>query len=85
MLRIKEAVLRKRLSDLFCVVVRENSSFEIVDDTLRQEQRCSTELDYIEQTSWLDWVYQLDLGRNLGKTCLSGVLKTPEDNCIIAA
>lgn len=34
--------------------------FSNLDDTLRQEQRCSTELDYIEQTSWLLFLKYLD-------------------------
>jgi len=29
------------------------SAFNTLDDILRNEDGCSTELDYIEQTSWL--------------------------------
>jgi type I restriction enzyme M protein len=70
-------------------------AFKNIDDVLRKEAGCTTELDYTEQTSWLlflkyldaleqdkalvlffekgaptrkVWYYQLDPGRNLGKT-----------------
>jgi len=54
-------------------------AFRNIDDVLRKEAGCTTELDYTEQSSWLlcfekgaptrkVWFYQLDPGRNLGKT-----------------
>ena len=54
-------------------------AFKNIDDILWKEAGCTTELEYTEQTSWLlffekgaptrkIWYYQLDPGRNLGKT-----------------
>ena len=36
------------------------STFNAIDDILRNEAGCSTELDYIEQTSWLLFLKYLD-------------------------
>ncbi|MCU1283924.1 MAG: methylase [Acidobacteriales bacterium] len=35
-------------------------AFKNIDDTLRKDAGCSTELDYIEQTSWLLFLKYLD-------------------------
>jgi type I restriction enzyme M protein len=35
-------------------------AFKNIDDVLRQEAGCTTELDYIEQTSWLLFLKYLD-------------------------
>lgn len=54
-------------------------AFKNIDDTLWKDAGVSSELDYIEQTSWAlffekgtstknVWYYQLNLQRNLGKT-----------------
>lgn len=59
--------------------------FKNVDDVLWKDAGCGSELDYVEQTSWIlflkyiddlekgvptqkVWYYQLNPGRNLGKT-----------------
>ena len=34
--------------------------FKNIDDVLRQEAGCSTELDYTEQTSWMLFLKYLD-------------------------
>jgi type I restriction enzyme M protein len=34
--------------------------FRSIDDVLRKETGCTTELDYIEQTSWLLFLKYLD-------------------------
>ncbi len=36
------------------------STFNAIDNILRNEAGCSTELDYIEQTSWLLFLKYLD-------------------------
>lgn len=36
------------------------STFNAIDNILRQEAGCSNELDYIEQTSWLLFLKYLD-------------------------
>ena len=36
------------------------STFNAIDNTLRQEAGCRNELDYIEQTSWLLFLKYLD-------------------------
>jgi type I restriction enzyme M protein len=35
-------------------------AFRNIDDVLRKEAGCTTELDYIEQTSWLLFLKYLD-------------------------
>lgn len=35
-------------------------AFKNIDDVLRKEAGCTTELDYIEQTSWLLFLKYLD-------------------------
>ncbi|MCA6080372.1 MAG: type I restriction-modification system subunit M N-terminal domain-containing protein [Endomicrobium sp.] len=46
--------------------------FKNIDDILRKDAGCSSELDYIEQTSWILFLKYLDdLGRTKAK---SGVL-----------
>jgi type I restriction enzyme M protein len=38
------------------------TTFRNLDDTLRNDAGCNSELDYIEQTSWvLLWLYELVL------------------------
>ncbi len=36
------------------------ATFKNLDDTLRKDAGCSTELDYIEQTSWVLFLKYLD-------------------------
>lgn len=36
------------------------AAFKNIDDTLRQDAGCSTEIDYIEQTSWILFLKYLD-------------------------
>ena len=50
------------------------STFNAIDNILRNEAGCSTELDYIEQTSWLLFLKYLDdLERErVDKAMLSG-------------
>ena len=50
------------------------TAFKNIDDSLRKESGCATELDYIEQTSWLLFLkyineYEIDLEK---KAKLSG-------------
>lgn len=35
-------------------------TFKNIDDVLRKEAGCTTELDYVEQTSWLLFLKYLD-------------------------
>ena len=35
-------------------------AFKCIDDVLRQEAGCTTELDYTEQTSWMLFLKYLD-------------------------
>ncbi len=55
------------------------TAFKKIDDSLRKESGCATELDYIEQTSWLLFLkyindYEIDLEK---KAKLSGNEYTP--------
>ena len=36
------------------------AAFKNIDDTLRKDAGCSSELDYIEQTSWVLFLKYLD-------------------------
>ena len=37
-----------------------SAAFKSIDNTLRTDAGCSTELDYIEQTSWILFLKYLD-------------------------
>ena len=42
------------------------TAFKNIDDKLRKESGCATELDYIEQTSWLlflKYINDYEIGR----------------------
>ena len=46
------------------------TTFKNLDDTLRKDAGCATEMDYIEQTSWVLFLKYLDdlkAGRELSK------------------
>ena len=53
-------------------------AFKNIDDILRKESGCTTELDYTEQTSWLLFLKYLDglekLKRSLLQEAFSGRL-----------
>jgi len=42
------------------VIILFEQTFKNVDDTLRKDAGCSSELDYIEQTSWILFLKYLD-------------------------
>ena len=53
-------------------------AFKNIDDVLRKEAGCTTELDYTEQTSWLLFLKYLDgLSRTTRRRRSSGEESTP--------
>jgi type I restriction enzyme M protein len=46
------------------------ATFNNLDDTLRKDPGCSSELDYIEQTSWVLFLKYLDTN-DRGTACAS--------------
>lgn len=57
-------------------------AFKNIDDVLRKEAGCTTELDYTEQTSWLLFLKYLD---GLEQDKLSPLLKLKYHNAIADA
>jgi type I restriction enzyme M protein len=64
MLRIAESISYRHSTDNRKQFIRQPTMFETtfrnLDDTLRKDAGCSSELDYIEQTSWVLFLKYLD-------------------------